>query len=69
MPELESTEEKDFNSPPEATLISVSEAFPYNSTDCNSSDVALTDDESDPDSDSTGGASGNSGDHCSVPYS
>lgn len=60
MPELESTEEKDFNSPPEVTLISVSEVLPYNSTDCNSGDAAITDDKSDSDFDSTGGASGNS---------
>ncbi|WP_375330550.1 hypothetical protein [Candidatus Tisiphia endosymbiont of Nemotelus uliginosus] len=69
LPKAESTEEQSFNLPSEVTVSSVSEASPYNSTDCNSSDVALTDDESDPDSDSTGGASGNSGDHCSVPYS
>ncbi|MCC8398074.1 MAG: hypothetical protein LN569_02015 [Rickettsia endosymbiont of Labidopullus appendiculatus] len=61
--ELESTEEKDFNSPPEVTVSSVSEASPYNSTDSNSGDVALTDNKSDcdSDSDSTDGASENSG--------
>ncbi|MCC8416884.1 MAG: hypothetical protein LN575_06085 [Rickettsia endosymbiont of Gnoriste bilineata] len=46
--------------PSEVTVSSVSEASPYNSTDCNSGDAAITDDKSDSDFDSTGGASGNS---------
>lgn len=58
--ELESTEEQSFNLPSEVTVSSVSEASPYNSTDCNSGDAAITDDKSDSDFDSTGGASGNS---------
>ncbi|MCC8398856.1 MAG: hypothetical protein LN569_06260 [Rickettsia endosymbiont of Labidopullus appendiculatus] len=56
--ELESTEEKDFNSPPEVTVSSVSETSPCNSTDSNSGDASPTDDESDSDSGLTGGSSG-----------
>ncbi|WP_342260361.1 DnaA N-terminal domain-containing protein [Candidatus Tisiphia endosymbiont of Metellina segmentata] len=60
--ELKLTEEQSFNLPPKVTVNSVSEALPDNSTDCNSGDVASVDDESDSDSDSTGGGySGNNG--------
>ncbi|MCC8372018.1 MAG: hypothetical protein LN568_04700 [Rickettsia endosymbiont of Pseudomimeciton antennatum] len=59
--ESESTEEQKFSLLPEVMVSSVSKTSPCNSTDCNSGDAALTDDESDSDSDSTGGASGNSG--------
>jgi DnaA N-terminal domain len=59
--ELESTEEPSFNLPQEVKISSVSETLPYNSPDSNSGDASPTDDESNSDSDSTGGTSGNSG--------
>ncbi|WP_341756525.1 MULTISPECIES: DnaA N-terminal domain-containing protein [unclassified Candidatus Tisiphia] len=62
--ELGLAEEKSFNLPIEITVSSLNEALPYNSTDDNSGDVALTDDklgsDSDSDSDSTDGYSGGS---------
>ncbi|WP_425363159.1 DnaA N-terminal domain-containing protein [Candidatus Tisiphia endosymbiont of Hybos culiciformis] len=60
--ELELSEEKSLNLPTKVTVSSVNEALPYNSTDDNSGDAALTDDksDSDSDSDSTDGYSGGS---------
>ncbi|WP_341757062.1 MULTISPECIES: hypothetical protein [unclassified Candidatus Tisiphia] len=58
--ELGLAEEKNFNLPTEVTVSSVNNPLPYNSTNNNYGDVALTDDkpDSDSDSDSTDGYSG-----------